>query len=75
MFLSLIRSNSLGLSVFLDHIYYTDIESRAIKQVNKYIGGQPLDVNMKQMAKPPGDIKVVHLLNQPMADSLTQFTG
>lgn len=70
-----VRSQSLGISVFLEHIYYTDAASRVIKQVNKYTGGEPLDVNIKRMAKPPTDIKVVHPLNQPQADSLSPFPG
>ncbi|KAI3351475.1 hypothetical protein L3Q82_020324 [Scortum barcoo] len=70
-----LRSQSLGISVFLKHLYYTDAESHVIKQVNKYTGGQPLNVNMKRMAKPPVDIKVVHLLNQPMADSEPTYPG
>ncbi|XP_017272981.1 pro-epidermal growth factor [Kryptolebias marmoratus] len=61
-------SQSLGLSVFVDHVYYTDAVSRVIKQVNKYTGGQPEVVNIKQMAKPPVDIKVVHPLAQPAGD-------
>uniref|UniRef100_A0A4W6F6W9 Epidermal growth factor n=1 Tax=Lates calcarifer TaxID=8187 RepID=A0A4W6F6W9_LATCA len=69
------QSQSLGISVFLEHIYYTDAASRVIKQVNKYTGGEPLDVNIKRMAKPPTDIKVVHPLNQPQADSLSPFPG
>ncbi|XP_037635248.1 pro-epidermal growth factor [Sebastes umbrosus] len=68
-------SQSLGISVFLEHLYYTDAASRVIKQVNKHTGGEPLDVNIKQMAKPPVDIKVVHPLNQPMADSQSSFPG
>uniref|UniRef100_A0A8C2X8Q0 Epidermal growth factor n=1 Tax=Cyclopterus lumpus TaxID=8103 RepID=A0A8C2X8Q0_CYCLU len=60
------RSQSPGISVFLEHLYYTDAASRVIKQVNKYAGGEPLIVNIKQMAKPPVNIKVVHPLNQPM---------
>ncbi|XP_059202954.1 pro-epidermal growth factor [Centropristis striata] len=70
-----LRSQSLGISVFLEHLYYTDAASRVIKQVNKYAGGEPLNVNIKQMAKPPVDIKVVHPLNQPMADSQSSFAG
>ncbi|KAM9849644.1 pro-epidermal growth factor [Aulostomus maculatus] len=70
-----LRSFSLGISVFLEQIYYTDAESRAIKRVNKYTGGEPSDVNKKQLAKPPNDIKVVHSLNQPMGDSLALITG
>ncbi|XP_023253754.1 pro-epidermal growth factor [Seriola lalandi dorsalis] len=68
-----LRSQSLGISVFLEHLYYSDAASRVIKQVNKYTGGKALDVNIKQMAKPPVDIKVVHALNQPLADSPSSF--
>ncbi|XP_029020457.1 pro-epidermal growth factor isoform X2 [Betta splendens] len=63
------ESLSLGISVFLDHLYYTEATSRVIKQVNKYTGGESVDVNTKQMAKMPAGIKVVHSINQPMADS------
>ncbi|XP_032383448.1 pro-epidermal growth factor [Etheostoma spectabile] len=70
-----IQSKSLGISVFLEHLYYTDAASRVMKQVNKYTGGEPRTVNIKQMAKPPVDIKVVHPLNQPMADSQSPFPG
>ncbi|KAM8909337.1 pro-epidermal growth factor isoform 2-T2 [Spinachia spinachia] len=68
-------SQSLGISVFLEHLYYTDASSLAIKEVNKYTGGEPLDVNVKQMAKPPVNIKVVHPLNQPMDDSQSSPPG
>uniref|UniRef100_A0A8D3C9F9 Epidermal growth factor n=1 Tax=Scophthalmus maximus TaxID=52904 RepID=A0A8D3C9F9_SCOMX len=64
-----LRSQALGITVFLEYLYYTDSSSRVIKQVNKYTGGYSLDVNTKQMAKPPVEIKVVHPLNQPLADS------
>ncbi|XP_005467322.3 pro-epidermal growth factor [Oreochromis niloticus] len=70
-----LQSHSVGISVFLEHIYYTDAESRVIKQVNKYTGGEPRVVNLKQMAKPPVDIKIVHPLNQPTADPLSPFPG
>ncbi|XP_056295640.1 pro-epidermal growth factor isoform X2 [Pseudoliparis swirei] len=68
-------SQSPGISVFMEHLYYTDAASRVIKQVNKYAGGEPLIVNIKQMAKPPVNIKVVHPLNQPMADSQSSVPG
>ncbi|XP_071313320.1 pro-epidermal growth factor [Trachinotus anak] len=70
-----LRSQSLGISVFLEHLYYTDAASRVIKQVNKYTGGKPQDVNRKRMAKPPADIKVVHALSQPLADLPSSFPG
>uniref|UniRef100_A0AAQ6I939 EGF-like domain-containing protein n=1 Tax=Anabas testudineus TaxID=64144 RepID=A0AAQ6I939_ANATE len=63
------QHQSLGISVFLEHLYYTDAASRVIKQVNKYTGGESLDVNLNRMAKTPTAIKVVHPINQPMADS------
>lgn len=71
----LVRSQSLGISVFLEHLYYTDTASHVIKKVNKYTGGEPLNVNIKRMAKIPVDIKVVHVHNQPMEDSQSSFPG
>ncbi|XP_045885734.1 pro-epidermal growth factor isoform X1 [Micropterus dolomieu] len=70
-----LRSQSLGISVFLEHLYYTDTASHVIKKVNKYTGGEPLNVNIKRMAKIPVDIKVVHVHNQPMEDSQSSFPG
>ncbi|XP_029958792.1 pro-epidermal growth factor [Salarias fasciatus] len=63
-----LRSESLGLSVFLDYLYYTDAASRVIKQVNKYTGGKARDVSIKQMAKPPVGIRVIHPRSQPADD-------
>lgn len=62
-------SRTVGISIFLEYLYYNDAELRVIKQINKYTGGKAVSVNMKPMAKPPIEIKVVHDLNQPMADS------
>ncbi|KAM7389104.1 hypothetical protein PAMP_023099 [Pampus punctatissimus] len=70
-----LRSYSLGIAVFLEHLYYTDVASQAIKQINKYTGGEPHNVNTKRMAKPPVDIKLVHPLNQPMGDSPSPYLG
>uniref|UniRef100_A0A3Q3MF57 Epidermal growth factor n=1 Tax=Mastacembelus armatus TaxID=205130 RepID=A0A3Q3MF57_9TELE len=75
MVLPIDQSQTMAISVFLEHLYYTNAATRVIKQVNKYTGGKPLDVNKKQMAKTPVAIKVVHPLNQPMADSLSPFPG
>lgn len=70
-----VRSQSLGISVFLEHLYYTDATSQVIKQVNKYTCGESLDVNLNRMAKIPAAVKVVHPLNQPMADSSSTSSG
>ncbi|KAM4621919.1 pro-epidermal growth factor [Polymixia lowei] len=70
-----LRSQSLGISVFQEYVYYTDVASQAIKQVNKYTGGEPVNVNRKRMTKPPIDIRVVHPINQPTEDSLPSLPG
>uniref|UniRef100_A0AAY5K2B6 EGF-like domain-containing protein n=1 Tax=Esox lucius TaxID=8010 RepID=A0AAY5K2B6_ESOLU len=66
---------SVGISVFLEHIYYNDERTRTIRQVNKYSGGDAKSVNPKRMAHPPMHIKVVHPLNQPAKDSTPVFPG
>lgn len=63
------------MSIFLEHLYYNDEALRAIKQINKYTGGEAVSVNIKPMAKPPVEIKVVHNLNQPMGDSQNSGQG
>uniref|UniRef100_A0A3Q3FLQ0 Epidermal growth factor n=1 Tax=Labrus bergylta TaxID=56723 RepID=A0A3Q3FLQ0_9LABR len=70
-----VLAQSLGISIFLEHLYYTDATSRIIKQLDKNTGGESLSVNIKPMGKPPVDIKVVHPLNQPMGDSQSTFPG
>lgn len=58
----------MGISIFFEHLFYYDAALRVIKQIHKYAGGEAVSVNIKPMAKPPVEIKVVHDLNQPMAD-------
>ncbi|XP_014862048.1 PREDICTED: pro-epidermal growth factor isoform X1 [Poecilia mexicana] len=70
-----LQSQSLGISVFLENVYYTDAAAGVIRKINKYTGGRPVDVNDKPMVKPPVDIKVVHPLIQPMADTSSPFPG
>lgn len=67
--LVLFHSVRSGITVFLQHIFYTDDTFGVIKRVNKHTGEETLKVTIKPMAKAPVDIKVVHHLNQPMADS------
>lgn len=66
-----VRSRAVGISIFLENLYYNDAASRVVKQINKYAGGEAVSVNIKPMARAPVEIKVVHDLNQPMADSQT----
>ncbi|XP_037117656.1 pro-epidermal growth factor isoform X1 [Syngnathus acus] len=70
-----LQSDSLRITLFYKHVYYTDAASRAIKRVNKYTGGEGFHVNLKQMAKVPVDIKVVHPDKQPTADTPSLLQG
>uniref|UniRef100_A0A674AKN5 Epidermal growth factor n=1 Tax=Salmo trutta TaxID=8032 RepID=A0A674AKN5_SALTR len=67
--------NSLGMSVFLEQVYYTDMSSRTIRQVNKYSGVEAENINLKRMTHPSTAVKVVHPLNQPIEDSMPVFPG
>lgn len=69
--IAFVRFHSVGsgISVFLQHIFYTDDTFGVIKRVNKHTGEETLKVNIKPMVKAPVALKVVHHLNQPMADA------
>uniref|UniRef100_A0A8C8JM64 EGF-like domain-containing protein n=1 Tax=Oncorhynchus tshawytscha TaxID=74940 RepID=A0A8C8JM64_ONCTS len=54
-------------------IFYTDMSSRTIRQVNKYSGVEAENINLKRMTHPPTAVKVVHPLNQPIEDSMPVF--
>uniref|UniRef100_A0A3P9I8T1 Epidermal growth factor n=1 Tax=Oryzias latipes TaxID=8090 RepID=A0A3P9I8T1_ORYLA len=47
------------------HIMDLPLQSHVVKRLNKYTGGEPLDINIKPMTKAPIALKVVHPLNQP----------
>lgn len=61
-----VRSHSFAMSLFREHLYYTDARTHVVKRLNKYTGGEPLEVNIKPNTKVPVALKVVHPLNQPM---------
>ncbi|RVE67693.1 hypothetical protein OJAV_G00105640 [Oryzias javanicus] len=63
------RSHSFAMSLFLEHLYYTDARSHVVKRLNKYTGGEPMELNLKPNPKAPVSLKVVHPLNQPMTQS------
>uniref|UniRef100_A0A4W5JGK8 Epidermal growth factor n=1 Tax=Hucho hucho TaxID=62062 RepID=A0A4W5JGK8_9TELE len=67
------QSQSLGMSVFLEQVYYTDMRSRTIRQVNKYSGGEAENISLKRMTHPPTAVKVVHPLSQPVEDPMPVF--
>ncbi|XP_036069941.1 pro-epidermal growth factor [Oryzias melastigma] len=67
-----LQSHSFAMSLFREHLYYTDARTHVVKRLNKYTGGEPLEVNIKPNTKVPVALKVVHPLNQPMTQTLFQ---
>ncbi|XP_036406633.1 pro-epidermal growth factor [Megalops cyprinoides] len=63
------QSQPLGMSVFLEYVYYTDMKTRTIKSVDKYTGDQLATIIPKHPLQPPANIKVVHPLQQPVLEA------
>ncbi|KAJ8367595.1 hypothetical protein AAFF_G00314450 [Aldrovandia affinis] len=57
-----------GVSLFLEHVYYTDSNTRTIKRLNKYTGDEAVTITLKYPLHPPTDIKMVHPLKQPLVE-------
>ncbi|XP_075716637.1 pro-epidermal growth factor [Rhinoderma darwinii] len=53
------RQSSWGLSLFSDHIYYTERKSASIRTLNKYTGKDTVIITLKQSMTDIKDIKVV----------------
>ncbi|XP_036423801.1 pro-epidermal growth factor [Colossoma macropomum] len=70
-----IRSKSLKMSIFLDHVYMTDSASNSLTRVNKFTGGRPKKVNSKKLLHAPADVKVIHPINQPVAEVSAPLTS
>ncbi|KAG5270516.1 hypothetical protein AALO_G00193540 [Alosa alosa] len=64
-----LQSKTLRMSVFLDYVYITESTSQNIIRLDKYTGGAPETVNSKHLLHPPGDIRVVHPLQQPVVEN------
>uniref|UniRef100_A0AAR2IW25 EGF-like domain-containing protein n=1 Tax=Pygocentrus nattereri TaxID=42514 RepID=A0AAR2IW25_PYGNA len=63
-----LRSKSLKMSIFLDYVYMTDSASNSVTRVNKLTGGRPKKVNSKKLLHALADVKVIHPINQPVAE-------
>ncbi|KAL6479722.1 hypothetical protein MHYP_G00107550 [Metynnis hypsauchen] len=70
-----LRSKSLKMSIFLDHVYMTDSVSNSVTRVNKLTGGRPKKVNSKNLLHAPADVKVIHPINQPVAEVSAPLTS
>ncbi|KAL2089199.1 hypothetical protein ACEWY4_016098 [Coilia grayii] len=69
-----LQSTTLRMAVFLDFVYISEETSQSIVRLDKYRGGTAEKVNSKHLLHPPGDIKVVHPLQQPVVDKVVDPT-
>uniref|UniRef100_A0A8C4V3W9 Pro-epidermal growth factor n=1 Tax=Falco tinnunculus TaxID=100819 RepID=A0A8C4V3W9_FALTI len=67
-----VRRQLLGLSVFAEHLYYSELKSGMIWRANKYTGKVVVTISLKPSFFPPVEIKVVHPFKQPGARTDSQ---
>ncbi|MBN3299037.1 EGF factor, partial [Amia calva] len=70
-----LQSQPLWMSVFLEHIYFTDGETGGIKRENKYTGKDSVNISGPHLFNPPAAISVVHPLKQPSAEASALTAG
>uniref|UniRef100_A0A803XP43 Pro-epidermal growth factor n=1 Tax=Meleagris gallopavo TaxID=9103 RepID=A0A803XP43_MELGA len=61
------RYQLLGMSLFADHLYYSELMSGTVRTANKYTGKVVVTISLKPSLFPPVEIKVVHPFKQPGA--------
>ncbi|XP_054059906.1 pro-epidermal growth factor isoform X2 [Rissa tridactyla] len=62
-----VRHQLLGMSLFAEHLYYSELKSGMIWRANKYTGKVVVTISLKPSFFPPVEIKVVHPFKQPGA--------
>uniref|UniRef100_A0A8D2MCT6 Pro-epidermal growth factor n=1 Tax=Zonotrichia albicollis TaxID=44394 RepID=A0A8D2MCT6_ZONAL len=62
-----VRHQLLGMSLFAEHLYYSDLKSGMIWRANKYTGNVVVTISLKPSFFPPVEIKIVHPFKQPGA--------
>ncbi|XP_032853723.2 pro-epidermal growth factor isoform X2 [Tyto alba] len=60
-----VRHQLLGMSLFAEHLYYSELKSGMIWRANKYTGKVVVTISLKPSFFPPVEIKVVHPFKQP----------
>ncbi|XP_074679367.1 pro-epidermal growth factor [Strix aluco] len=67
-----VRHQLLGMSLFAEHLYYSELKSGMIWRANKYTGKVVVTISLKPSSFPPVEIKVVHPFKQPGARTDSQ---
>ncbi|NXV13847.1 EGF factor, partial [Cepphus grylle] len=67
-----VRHQLLGMSLFAEHLYYSELKSGMIWRANKYTGKVVVTISLKPSFFPPMEIKVVHPFKQPGARTDSQ---
>ncbi|XP_051474972.1 pro-epidermal growth factor isoform X2 [Apus apus] len=62
-----VRHQLIGMSLFAEHLYYSELKSGMIWRANKYTGKVVVTISLKPPFFPPAEIKVVHPFRQPGA--------
>ncbi|XP_068259540.1 pro-epidermal growth factor isoform X2 [Nyctibius grandis] len=60
-----VRHQLLAMSLFAEHLYYSELKSGMIWRANKYTGKVVVTISLKPSLFPPLEIKVVHPFKQP----------
>ncbi|KFU94504.1 Pro-epidermal growth factor [Chaetura pelagica] len=66
------RHQLIGMSLFAEHLYYSELTSGMIWRANKYTGEVVVTISLKPSFFPPAEIKVVHPFRQPGARTDSQ---
>ncbi|NXH20184.1 EGF factor, partial [Bucco capensis] len=61
------RHQVLSMSLFAEHLYYSELKSGMIWRANKYTGKVVVTMSLKPSFLPPVELKVVHPFQQPGA--------
>ncbi|NXG64577.1 EGF factor, partial [Hemiprocne comata] len=67
-----VRHQLIGMSLFAEHLYYSELKSGMIWRANKYTGKVVVTISLKPSFFPPAEIKVVHPFRQPGARTDSQ---
>lgn len=68
------RQNNVGLSVFYDHIYYSERKSASIRKIHKYTGKNATTINLTPYIVDVIDMKVIAQLSHTSEATYSQIS-